>query len=161
HLPRSHLDKDLGARSNASKLFRHIVLRLLAVVLFSVIDPLGLSSSLSETSRLLVYRAMAVLVPDTVRDKVTLVVIDDQSANALNGERGYPVTFSQHAAVLRPILCARPAALLIDISFRNMRSDASGKSTGQIDSELQELINVLGQTHSDEQERCRRLGFPP
>ena len=123
--------------------------------LFVVSDPFGLASSTSSISEQMVYRAYSLLFPRGDRDRTAIVVIDDASAASINGERGHPLTFAQHASILRPILCAGPAAVLLDITFRGLRTDRPAVA-GQIDEGLQKLIDVLGRGTDMEREFCRR-----
>lgn len=136
-----------------------IVLGALIFWLFAVLDPFGLASSTSEFSKQLVHRLASLWAPPEARRHLSVVVVDDRSAAEINRERGYPITFAQHARILRPILCAGPSALFIDVTFRGMRTDSGPTVAGVIDPELQELIDVLGGARPEEKERCRRLGF--
>lgn len=136
-----------------------LAIKLLGFALFLFVDPFGLASETSRTSQELVYRLTSLYSNDDVSRPVSLVLIDDRSAPEFNRERGYPLTFSQHAAILRPVLCAAPATLFIDITFRGVRSNAPAPEGGAIDPELGELMRVLSGTDPEEQERCRLMGL--
>ncbi len=138
-----------------------LAVKLLGFALFLVVDPLGLASDTSRTSQELVYRVISLFRGDTGPRPVSLVLIDDRSAPEFNRERGYPLTFSQHASILRPIMCTAPAALFIDITFRGVRSDTPPDASGAIDPELDELMRVLSGTDPAERERCLLMGLAP
>lgn len=136
-----------------------IARKCLLFFLFVLIDPFGLASNTSTVSQQLVHRALSLYVSEIALGKIAVVLVDDRSASLINGERGYPLTFSQHADVLRPVLCAGPAALLIDITFRGIRSDTPPDQRGTLDPELAELMAVLDGARRSAGSFCQRLGF--
>lgn len=111
--------------------------RLAAFSLFIVFDPFGLASMTSDASKAFVYRTLALFEPSAGAENVAVLLVDDNSASRINGERGYPLTFRQHADYLRPILCSGPATFFLDISFRGLRDDPPAQST--IPAEVQKI----------------------
>lgn len=94
----------------------------LLFVLVAIFDPLGIYSVSNKASRDLAFRALSLWQDTAAAKHVAIVLLDDASADALNGEYGYPITFQNHADIVRTILCPGPASLFIDFSFRNIRT---------------------------------------
>jgi hypothetical protein len=88
-----------------------VAVPLFLFILIAVFDPFALYSSSNKVSRDFAFRALSLWQEPRAREQVAVVLLDDASADALNGEFGYPVTFHNHAEIVRTILCAGPASL--------------------------------------------------
>jgi hypothetical protein len=125
---------------------------------FTLIDPLGLASTTNKLSEELVYRLLS-LQSQAAADHISVVLVDDRSAQEINGESGYPITFAQHAAALTPMMCAGPAALFIDITFRGVRGEPAvsdpDRAADPLPTPIDPLLKALALRPSATDEYCR------
>jgi hypothetical protein len=141
HRPRPDARSPRPARPSVS-LWPLIV--YIAVVLF---DPFGLYSTSNDVSQRFAYRLIALQEHGPEDRFVSVVLLDEPSARALNGPAGYPIRFEAQAAIIQSVLCRGPATLFIDLAFRDIRSLDPGTTRivdGQtVDAELAALASAL------------------
>lgn len=124
-------------------------------IAFTVVDPFGLASSTSRASEEFIYRVISLFQPEDGATSTAVVLIDDRSAREVNGDAGYPITFRQHAAALRPVMCSGPAALFIDLTFRGVRSDVGSVPDADMTAPIAPLVDVLALRPSADDKYCR------
>jgi CHASE2 domain-containing sensor protein len=149
--------RDLCARAQKSRPVK-LGLIVATYAAFTFINPFGLQSSTNHLSEQFVYRLMSLWQRDAA-EHISVLLVNDASARKINGENGYPITFSQHATALKHTLCTGPAALFIDITFRGLRGEPSAASVdpaeGQQETPIDPLLKALAIRPSADDEYCR------
>lgn len=129
-----------------------------------VFDPLGLYSATYAASRDLAFRVLALWRDEDAARAVSIVLLDDHSADEINGELGYPITFGNHAEIVRSVLCRGPTSLFLDFTFRNLRTRnlASVVQRGErtISADLDQFIKDLKVRPSATSAVCPLLALP-
>jgi CHASE2 domain-containing sensor protein len=92
-----------------------------AVLFLTVIDPFEIESASNRQSAKILYKAYAALYPQTMRDNITLVFLDN--ATLTDQHQTWPVDHALHASVLESIRHYKPAAVLVDLFFLQARKD--------------------------------------
>ncbi|MFN3869508.1 MAG: CHASE2 domain-containing protein [Hyphomicrobiaceae bacterium] len=112
-----------------------------------VLDPLGLYSATYTASRDLAFRVLSLFRDEEAARAVSLILLDDHSADEINGELGYPITFRNHAEIVQSVLCRGPGSLFIDFTFRNVRTrnpaDVVQRGERTISADLDQLASDL------------------
>lgn len=105
-------------------------------------NPFGVMDITGTVAERISLRAHALLFDQiSSGSNVMVVVLDDKSVDELAPNYGYPVPFSIHAQILRPILCSNPASLYIDIDFRTIRTRYLERETDE--AAIAELYEAL------------------
>ncbi len=112
------------------------VIQIIIVALVLCLDPFRVVSGTSRVSEDIVNRVLANSYPlprsgqdtaSTVRDNISVVLLNDQDAERANPSGGYPIPLRDHGEILRTILCQGPAAIFVDINFRWQRTDGDAQ----------------------------------
>ncbi len=103
-------------RANPAPFFTFLVI---------LIDPFGLSQSTDTQSKHTSYRITAASYPDTSRDQITTILIDDVSVTKGSTAFDWPPKFYQYEDLLRAITTYNPAAIFLDIVFLDERGSSS------------------------------------
>ena len=88
------------------------------------LDPFGLGSASGERSERATQRVIAPFYQPA--NKVTVVLIDDQYLR--DRQTGWPLAYSEQSILLRRILSAAPAALVIDLVYPHRHAGATVSS---------------------------------
>lgn len=104
---------------------------LATLLLVLVLDPLGLGAVTDARSRNALYQMTAPFYPETGRDQITVILIDDESVaphqgNASDGasevaRMQWPPTFDQYNDLLESIELYEPEAVFFDFLFIDER----------------------------------------
>lgn len=91
------------------------------------LDPFGVESATSASSRVLYQRVLAPFYPTTIQGSVAVVLIRDDDIPLLaDGHAAWPPKFSEYAAILRNLSgesSKKPEAIFVDLLLDNQHND--------------------------------------
>lgn len=110
---------DVFWRAPYSALMRSVLLTALILL----VNPLNLASGTSKYSETIVFRLLAPFYDQDSQPRVTVILLDDASIEAMNPGDGYPLPHSMHGEIIESILCNAPNRLFVDFLFSYSRDD--------------------------------------
>ncbi|HEY1542836.1 MAG TPA: CHASE2 domain-containing protein [Xanthobacteraceae bacterium] len=99
------------------------LLSVFIVFFFTVLDPFDFESATKRQSAKLFYKIYATLYPTTSRDKITIVRLDDYTLSHWEPPQSWPPSHAVHGRILLDILKYKPAAVFVDMYFREHAAD--------------------------------------
>jgi CHASE2 domain-containing sensor protein len=97
---------------------------VVVVFVLTVLDPLGFENVTKSQSEKIFYKIYAAVYPTTIRDNVSVVLLDNKTIEETFND-SWPPSHLVHRRVLEAILTYHPTAVLVDMFFfhRNSKDD--------------------------------------
>lgn len=92
------------------------LLAILAVYVLTVFDPFDFESVTKRQSARIFYKVYSTLYPKTNRDRIAVVLLDDETL-AQRPNETWPPSHQLHGDILDAVLSYKPAAVFVDIFF--------------------------------------------